>query len=191
VSKAPEPPSPRELFLAFLSMGLSGFGAAVPWERRVIVERRRWLSAAEFTDTLALCQFLPGSNAVNLAVAVGTRFRGAWGALAAVCGLLAAPVAIVIGLGVLYSRYGDLTAVHGAFIGLAAAASGLILSNALKVAEPIRHEPTSLAVAGATFAAAALLRLSLVLTLAILVPFAIGAAFLRHRRRPPSAQGRS
>jgi chromate transporter len=161
-------------------MGLSGFGGVLPWARYVIVERRRWLSPGEFTDLLALCQFMPGANVANLSVALGSR--GARGSLAAITGLLAAPVAIVIGLGALYVRYGGLPAVHGAFLGLAAAASGLILANALKIAAPIRHESASLAVAALTFVAAAVLRLPLVVVLVVLAPTAIGVAYLRRRR---------
>ncbi|HKM64218.1 MAG TPA: chromate transporter [Acidisphaera sp.] len=183
MTEASPPPTPRALFIAFLLMGLSGFGGVLPWARRVIVEQRRWLSPAEFTDTLALCQFLPGPNVVNVSIAVGARFHGARGALSAISGLLAAPVAIVIGLGALYARFGGLPAVRGAFIGLAAAASGLVLANALKIAAPIRHEPLSVAIAATAFAGAALLRLPLVLVLAVLVLSAIGAASLRRRRR--------
>ncbi|MBV8576720.1 MAG: chromate transporter, partial [Acetobacteraceae bacterium] len=97
-------PTIGALFSGFFSTGISGFGGTLPWARRMLVEQRRWLTGPEFTDTLALCQFLPGPNVVNLSIAVGARFQGAAGALAAITGLLAAPVAIVIVLGVIYAR---------------------------------------------------------------------------------------
>src|SRR3989442_6036116 len=43
---------------------------------RSLVEKRRWLSAEEFTDVLSLCQLLPGPNIVNVAVCVGARYHG-------------------------------------------------------------------------------------------------------------------
>jgi chromate transporter len=58
-------PTVRELFLGFLGLGFSSFGGALPLARRTIVEQRRWLSAAEFTDLLGLCQFLPGGNVIT------------------------------------------------------------------------------------------------------------------------------
>lgn len=166
-------PGSRALFLAFLAAGVTAFGGALPMVRRVIVEQRRWLTAAEFTELLALCQFLPGPNAVNLTVAVGARFRGAPGALAALAGLLAAPMAIVMGLGSAYTRYNTLPTVRHAFAGLAAAASGLILATACKIAWPLRSRPLDLAIAAAAFAAVALARLPLLPTMLALVPVAL------------------
>ena len=172
-------PSCADLARAFCGIGLVGFGGVLPWARRMIVEERRWLTAAEFTDLLSLCQFLPGPNVVNLSVALGARFRGARGALAALVGLLAGPVAVVIALGALYTRYEAQPVVHGAFEGLAAAASGLVVATAAKIAWPIRHDPRSLAVAVAAFVALALLRLPMWPTIAVLMPVAV----LAGRRR--------
>jgi len=59
---------------------------------------------AEFTDVLGLCQFLPGGNIINVSIAIGARFAGAPGSVAAFAGLMAAPMAVVIGLGFL-SKY--------------------------------------------------------------------------------------
>lgn len=69
------PPTVSEILWGFLGLGLTSFGGALPLARRAIVERRRWLSASEFTDLLGLCQFLPGGNVINLSVAIGMRFR--------------------------------------------------------------------------------------------------------------------
>ncbi len=147
--------------------------------RRTIVERQRWLTPAEFTELLALCQFLPGPNVVNLTVAVGARFRGVLGALAALAGLLAAPMTIAVGLGSAYAQYGELPLVHRAFAGLAAAAAGLILATACKIAWPLRNRPVDLALAMVAFTAVALIRLPLLPTMLALVP--IGIALQRRQ----------
>jgi chromate transporter len=172
-SSGGEPPSLGALFLGFFSCGMSGFGGVLPWARRMLVEQRRWLTGPEFTDLLALCQFLPGPNVVNLSVAVGARFRGAAGALVSITGLLAAPVAIVIVLGVFYARYGEHGWVQRGFAGLAAAASGLVLSMALKIAAPLRHQPLGAIIAVATFLAVAVLRVPLLPAMLVLVPASI------------------
>jgi chromate transporter len=164
------PPTLRALFGGFFRVGMLGFGGVLPLARRMIVEQRRWLTAAEFTDLLALCQFLPGANLVNLSVALGGRFRGAAGALAGLGGLLGGPVAVVIGLGVLYGRYGALPVVAHGFLGLAAAASGLVLGTALRIAAPLRGRKQAMALAGVTFAAIALLRLPMLPVLLVLAP---------------------
>ena len=135
-------PTPGGLFLAFLGIGLSGFGGVLPWARRALVETRGWLTAEAFNETLALCQSLPGPNIVNLSVVVGGRFAGASGALAAVTGLVAAPVAIVIVLAMLYQRFGAMGRAPEAIAALGAAAAGLVAATAAKMASnyppPIR-----------------------------------------------------
>jgi chromate transporter len=159
------PGSLLEIFLAFAWVSLKSFGGVLPWARRMVVEQKRWLSAAEFTDLLGLCQFLPGGNVMNVTIAVGARFRGVAGAVAAFVGLMAAPVACVIALGVIYDRYSQAPTVRHAFAGLAAAASALVLANALRIAAPLRTRPVGLAIAVATCLAIAVLRLPLALVL--------------------------
>ena len=66
-------PSLLDLFIAFATISASGFGGVLAWSRRVIVERRRWMTPEEFTEAYALCQFLPGPNVVNLSVVFGSR----------------------------------------------------------------------------------------------------------------------
>ena len=176
--ESPPAPALGTLFASFFAVGMLGFGGVLPLARRMIVEQRRWLSAAEFTDLLALCQFLPGANIVNLSISLGGRFHGPAGSLAALAGLLAAPIAVVIGLGALYGRYATIATVAHGFAGLAAAASGLVLATALRIASPLRARPRGLAIAAVAFAALALLRLPLLPVLLVLVP----ASVLLHRR---------
>lgn len=184
-----QPPADSErvtlaaLFAGFFGMGLSGFGGVLPWARRAIVERRRWLTPAEFTDLLALCQFLPGPNIVNLSIALGARFRGLAGAFTCVFGLLAAPFCVVIGLGVVYARYGHLSVVQHTFHGLAAAASGLVLATALKIAAPLWKRPAGMAVAAASFVAQVVLHVPLPLLLLVLIPVSMGLAWYGRRVR--------
>ena len=161
--------------MGFLEVGLLGFGGVLPWARRMIVEKRRWLSEGEFTDLLALCQFLPGPNICNLTVALGRRFCGLAGAVAALGGLMAAPLVIAVGLGILYGRYGEVSAVAHGFAGLAAAASGLILATAVKVGMPLRGKRLGLGlgVAGVAFLAIAVVRLPLVPVMLVLAAVSV------------------
>src|SRR5665213_3492115 len=112
-------PTIAGIFTGFFMIGVRGFGGVLPWARRTIVEERKWLSAAEFTEVLGLCQFLPGGNIINVSVAVGSRFRGGPGAVAALLGLMLAPVAIVIVLGAIYDQFAEQPVVRRAFAGLA------------------------------------------------------------------------
>jgi chromate transporter len=169
-------PTAREIFMGFLGLGFTSFGGALPLARRTIVEQRRWLTAAEFTDLLGLCQFLPGGNVINLSVAIGMRFRGLRGALAGLFGLTAGPSLVVIGLGVIYERTQDDPHVQHLFAGLAAAAAGLLISMAVKILLPLRHDPAAAAIAALGFVAIALLRFPLLPTMLVLTPLSIFVA---------------
>ena len=138
----------------------------------MIVEQKRWLSASEFTDMLGLCQFLPGGNIMNVTIALGARFHGVAGSVMAFAGLMAGPFTVVIMLGLVYDRYSDLPQVQHAFAGLAAAASALVLANALKIAAPLRTRRFGIGVAAVTFVAIALWRLPMVLVLPVMAALA-------------------
>jgi chromate transporter len=161
------------LFTGFLGLGLMGFGGVLPMARRMMVDDRRWLTAAEFTDLLGLCQFLPGGNIINMSVAVGMKFQGWRGALASIFGIIAAPTAIVICLGAIYDRYRQDPHVEHLFAGLAAAAAGLLVALAWKVMKPLLKKPAALAIVAALFLAIAVLRLPLLATMLVMAPVSI------------------
>jgi chromate transporter len=173
-----ERPTSAALFAAFFQIALSGFGGVLPVARRMLVERRAWLSADDFTETLSLCQSLPGPNVVNMSIVVGARARGWRGSIAAFAGLVGAPVLIVVSLGALYSRFGGLDQVRHALVGLGAAAAGLVVSTAARMAEPLLKSRPWVAspFIGAAFLAVAILRFPLPWVLVALAPVSIAAA---------------
>src|SRR5215475_7957118 len=153
-------PKLSELFRAFVIVSISGFGGALPWARRMIVEQRRWMTSEEFNEAYALCQFLPGPNVVNFSVVFGSRIRGPVGAVVAFIGLLAPPMAIVTVLGVLSAHFGDVAAMQRVLAAVAAAAAGLMIGTVAKMAEPLLRGGLNPGpfVALATFVAVGLLR---------------------------------
>jgi chromate transporter len=163
----------RELFLGFFQAGIIGFGGVLPVARRLIVDQRQWMTQPQFNDLFALCQFMPGANIVNFACAFGARHRGLSGAAAALFGLMAAPVIIVIFLGAAYGRWGGLPVARHGLAGLAAAAAGLVLGTALKISVPIVSNLTNILVAGGVFALVMLVHLTLPLTMLIMLPISL------------------
>lgn len=176
---APPPATTRELFTEFLVVGLSGFGGVLPFARRMVVERRGWLSEQEFTEVLSLAQFLPGPNIVNVAIIIGRRFRGPAGAIAASLGLLLLPLVIVLLLATVYARFAQIDAVRGSADGVSAAASGLLLAMGVRMAKGIARSRWQMVVAAVAFVAIAIARVPLLWVLAALVPIAVGIAWWR------------
>jgi chromate transporter len=132
-----QPPSVSELFRGFFKVTITGFGGVLAWARREFVQVRRWMTAEEFNDLFAICQFLPGPNIVNFSIIYGWRLHGFAGAAAGFTALMVPPVILMIIAGELYARFGALPEFRGGLTGLAAAAAGLLISNAVQMAEPL------------------------------------------------------
>lgn len=169
----------KALFLGFSTIGLSGFGGVLPFARRLLVEERGWLSAEEFNTLLGLCQFLPGPNVANLAVAVGARYRGVAGSVAAVAGLLAGPMVIALGLALLYDHFGSHPVVQGMLRGIAAVGCGLLFATAIRMGMAVKHKPFLLPFAALAFTAIAILRWPLPAVMLGLLVFTAGIAYWR------------
>jgi chromate transporter len=175
-------PSHADLFAAFFKITLSGFGGTLPWTRRMFVEKKRWMTAQEFNDVYALCQFLPGPNIVNLTAVFGSRMRGATGALAAWMGFLLVPFTVMLAAGILYERYGDVEAVRRVLSGVAPAAAGLIIATVVKMAAPMfRGFGPAPVVLLLTAISIGLMRWPLLLVLIVLMPVSVGLAWWMRR----------
>ncbi len=165
------------LFTSFLRITLSGFGGTLPWAHRVLVDDRRWLTQREFVDALSLCQFLPGPNVVNLSIVVGQRFRGVAGALSAFAGLVGAPFLIVLGLGMLYGRYGHVPVMDRALAGISASASGLVWAMGLQMARHFARIPRAVIVTLMGFFAVGIMQWPILPVILVLTPLSVAAAW--------------
>ena len=150
------PSSPRELFLTYCAISLQAFGGSLALTERTLVHQKRWFTPKDFLGLYAISQVLPGPTGVSFCVLVGDRFFGLRGAGAALAGLLVLPSVIVLLLASLFQHYQHLPAVQGALNGMGAAAVGLIVHTASRMARTLRGERVGVAVAVATFGAVAL-----------------------------------
>ena len=165
----PQPQSPTDLFVSFTLLALQGFGGVMAVVQRELVEKKRWMTREEFIEDWAVAQVMPGPNVVNLSMMIGARSFGFKGAMAALAGMLTAPLILVLLLALVYARFADFPGVAGALRGMGAVAAGLIAATALKLAGALAKNVLGLrlcAVLGALcFAAIALLRWPLVYVL--------------------------
>lgn len=153
------PADPADLFWSFTWLALQGFGGVMAVVQRELVEKKHWMTNAEFVEDWAVAQVLPGPNVVNLSIMIGDRYFGWRGAVAALAGMLAFPLALVLAIAVVYAQWAAHPAVAGALRGMGAVAAGLIAGTGLKLLSALRKHPlgavTSMALAAATFAAMA------------------------------------
>jgi chromate transporter len=179
----PGPTSKSDLFFTFNRLALQGFGGVLAVAQRELVERKGWLSREEFVEMLALSQVLPGPNVVNLGLMLGDRFFGLKGALAAVTGMLAVPLVIVLVLTAAYAEFSRLAVVSGALRGMGVVAAGLIIATAIKLMATLGSNrlgpPLAAAFALLTFATIVWLRWPLIWVVAGLGTTAVAIAYAR------------
>ncbi|HEV7575483.1 MAG TPA: chromate transporter [Caldimonas sp.] len=179
----PRPASTGDLFFTFNRLALQGFGGVLAVAQRELVERKGWLSREEFVEMLALSQVLPGPNVVNLALMFGDRFFGLRGAFAAVGGMLAVPLVIVLALTAAYAEFSRVPFVSGALRGMGAVAAGLILATAVRLMATLGSNrlgpPLAAAFAILTFVTIVWLRWPLIWVIAGLGTIAVWLAYAR------------
>ena len=187
----PGPRSKTDLFVSFSWLALQGFGGVLAIVQRELVEKKQWMTLEEFVDDWAVAQILPGPNVVNLSLMIGDRYFGMRGALAALAGMLALPLVIVLLLAALLGGVAELPATQGALRGMGAVAAGLIAATGIKLIAALKHNVMGLTACWA-FAILALLcigylRLPLIWVLLCLGAPACWLAYQRLGRDP--AQG--
>ena len=130
-----------DLFVSFFKVGaftIGGGYAMIPLMQRELVERHGWMDEGEFLDSVALCQALPGVFAVNMAAMSGYRLRGLRGAVAAVAGTVAVPVAVIVLLAVFYRAVRGNVWVERVFMGIRPAVVALIAVPVFNMARTAR-----------------------------------------------------
>jgi chromate transporter len=139
-----QPKSPGDLFLSFTVLALQGFGGVLAVAQRELVERKRWMTNEEFVEEWSVAQIMPGPNIINLSIMLGSRYFGLRGAVAAVLGMLTAPMLVVLLIALLYARFADHAGVAGALRGMGAVAAGLIIAVGLKLFPALRNNALGL-----------------------------------------------
>jgi chromate transporter len=88
-----------EVIAAFGKLGLISFGGPVAhlgYFRAEFVEKRKWLSDADYADLVALCQFLPGPASSQVCFGLGLQRAGVLGAfIASLCFTLPSAILMI------------------------------------------------------------------------------------------------
>ena len=166
-----------ELFTGFLAIGARSFGGVLPWAYRTMVEERRWLTQADFAETIGLCQFLPGPNIGNASIVLGKRWFGVAGSVVAFLGLMALPFIWVMALGALYLEWASHPMVRAVVTAVGATGAGLFIGTALKLGRAIVRKPAALVLVAGCFLSVGVGRLSMLIVLP--VGAALGVLFAR------------
>jgi len=151
-----------DLLLGFLTVGMIGFGGIANALFHVVVDKRQWLTAEEYTMTFGLAQILPGAAPINTSIMIADRFQGFRGIVCAIGGLLCVPLTSLVLLAMVYDHFSDVPEVRYGTIASVAAAAGLSLGTALKASFRVLHTLPKIILAVASFAAIGIFRVPMI-----------------------------
>ncbi len=124
-----------QLFISFFKVGLFGFGggyAMLSLIQSEVVEVHEWVSAAEFTDIVAISQMTPGPIAINSATYIGyTATQSVWGSVVATVAVSLPSIIIMLIICRFFLKFRDNKYVGYVMSGLKPAVVGLIAAAAI------------------------------------------------------------
>jgi chromate transporter len=148
-----------ELAALFLKLGVVSVGgpaAHIALMHQEVVDRRRWLTSAEFLDLVGATNLIPGPNSTELAIHIG-RLRAGWPGLlvAGACFILPA-VVIVMLAAAFYVEAGTLPQAHALFYGVKPVVIAVVALALWQLLKTAVKTPWHACLAGASIVAIAL-----------------------------------
>lgn len=121
-------------FAKIAALVLGGGLAMLPVIEETFVNKKKLLTSDELLDVVALTQTVPGIIAANAAVSIGMKIAGVAGALAALFGAILPSFLIILIIAMVFpSLSPDNRFWLGAFAGIRAGVTGLIIVTAWKI----------------------------------------------------------
>ncbi len=126
------------LFTTFFHIGLFTIGggyAMIPLIEDKVVNEKQWITREDLLDLMAVAQSCPGIFAVNIAIFIGYKIRGTWGALMATLGCILPSFLIILAIALFFHQFEDNPWVARAFRGIRPCVVALIAAPTFKMAQ--------------------------------------------------------
>ena len=119
-----------EIAFVFLKLGTIAFGgpaAHLAMMEEEFVQRRHWITHAEFLDRLATANLIPGPSSTEVAIFVGQLKRGWRGLVVAGCCFIIPAALIVSVIACAYVRFGSLPRAEGVLYAIKPAVVAIVI----------------------------------------------------------------
>ncbi|UXS38170.1 chromate efflux transporter [Staphylococcus delphini] len=127
------------IFVVALKLGLISFGgptAHLGYFYDEYVKKRKWLDEKEYSDLVALCQFLPGPASSQVGIGIGTIRGGVWGGIISFIGFTLPSVIILMIFSTLFTNsYTSFTWMQGLKLVAVAIVAQAIVGMGKKLAD--------------------------------------------------------
>lgn len=140
-------------FFVISAVTLGGGMTMLPVMQDEFVRKRKWLTATDMVDTVAMMQSMPGIIASNMATLIGYRVAGVPGAVVSVLGATLPPYISISLLANIVERIRDCAVVQHIFLGVRSALAALILLSVYSLGKKLFEAcPRRLTAVSATIA---------------------------------------
>jgi chromate transporter len=179
-------PSLREALGFWWKLGWISFGgtaAHLAIMQSELVEKRRWIDSDHFFQALSHCMLLPGPEAQQLAIYIGWKLHGKIGGFLAGTLFVLPSTAILLGLSLLYARYGTIWWVSFLFRMLKPIVVALVLRALFQIGRRALKSRLQWFAAIASFLALTLLRIPLPWIMGMIVAMGVVLGLLQRLKR--------
>ena len=118
-----------KLFYEFFKIGLFTIGgglAMIPLMQKIAVDDNGWITEEEMVDCVAVSYAIPGVVAINIATYIGKKRFGMAGAVLGTLAVTLPSFLCIVVIVLFLNQFENSKVVRGVFVGLKAAAAGLI-----------------------------------------------------------------
>jgi chromate transporter len=184
-SEATAHPSLREALGFWWKLGWISFGgtaAHLAIMHSELVEKRRWIDSDHFFHALSYCMLLPGPEAQQLVIYIGWKLHGKVGGFLAGTLFVLPSTAILLGLSLLYARYGTVWWVTRVFHVLKPIVVALVLRALFQIGRRALKSRLQWLAAIASFLALTLLHIPLPWIMGMIVAMGVILGLLQRLR---------
>lgn len=146
----------KEAFWFWVKLGFINFGGPagqIAIMHRELVERKRWVTEAQFLRTLNFCMLLPGPEAQQVATYIGWRLHGTLGGIVAGSFFVIPSVFVLLLLSYLAAAYSNVSAINGLLYGVQPVVIAIVVSAVLRIGGRALNHAVLVAFAVAAFVA--------------------------------------
>lgn len=146
----------REAFRFWVKLGFINFGGPagqIAIMHKEIVEKKRWVSEAEFLRALNFCMILPGPEAQQLATYIGWRLHGTLGGIVAGSFFVVPSIFVLMFLSWLVVRHAGVGWVSGLLYGIQPVVVAIVFEAMIRIGKRTLHHPSLIGFAAAAFVA--------------------------------------
>lgn len=145
-----------KLFYEFFKIGLFTIGgglAMIPLMQKIAVDEKGWITEEEMVDCVAVSYAIPGVVAINIATYIGKKRFGMAGAVLGTLAVTLPSFLCIVVIVLFLNQFENSKVVRGVFVGLKAAAAGLIAIALFRLGKQVLKNVFAWVLAAATLAA--------------------------------------